>query len=108
MTTDFSDEKPIGTWFSPNGVAQAIKKMTQYDPDERLNVQVALNNALIISEIMTSFDGPWKPLLLFVPVRLGINEINPMYFDSLKVRNTKIKASFTYFNNLLTKMSLKD
>jgi len=81
-----SDEKAIGTWFGPNGVAQAIKKMTSYDPDQRLNVQVAMNNVLVISEVLQSsqIDGPWKPLLLFVPVRLGINDINPTYFSSLK------------------------
>ena len=63
--------------------------MTNYDPDQRLNVQVAMNNVLVISEILASSctDGPWKPLLLFVPVRLGINDINPMYFSSLKVIN---------------------
>ena len=62
--------------------------MTNYDPDQRLNVQVAMNNVLVISEILASSctDGPWKPLLLFVPVRLGINDINPMYFSSLKVK----------------------
>ena len=61
--------------------------MTNYDPDQRLNVQVAMNNVLVISEIIASscIEGPWKPLLLFVPVRLGINDINPMYFSSLKV-----------------------
>lgn len=81
-----SDEKAIGSWIGPNGVAQAIKKMTNYDPDQRLNVQVAMNNVLVISEIIASSctEGPWKPLLLFVPVRLGINDINPMYFSSLK------------------------
>jgi len=81
-----SDEKAIGTWFGPNGVAQAIKKMTSYDPEQRINVQVAMNNVLVISEILESsqIEGPWKPLLLFVPVRLGINDINPTYFSSLK------------------------
>ena len=61
--------------------------MTSYDPDQRINVQVAMNNVLVISEVLQSsqIDGPWKPLLLFVPVRLGINDINPTYFSSLKV-----------------------
>ena len=82
-----SDEKPIGTWFGPNGVAQAIKKMTMFDPGQTLNVHVAMNNVLIISEVLSSSasNGPWRPLLLFVPVRLGINDINPTYFSSLKV-----------------------
>ena len=66
--------------------------MTNYDPDQRLNVQVAMNNVLVTSEIIASSctEGPWKPLLLFVPVRLGINDINPMYFSSLKVFNSVI------------------
>ena len=79
-----SDQRPVGTWFGPNAVAQAIKKMTVYDPQQRLQVYVAMNNALVISEVMSS-SIPWQPLLLFIPVRLGIHEINPTYFDSLKV-----------------------
>lgn len=26
----------------------------------------------------------WKPLLLIVPLRLGLNEVNPIYIDGLK------------------------
>ena len=40
-----------------------------------------MNNVLILSDFQFQ---TWKPLLLFVPVRLGINEINPTYFSSLK------------------------
>ena len=72
--------------------------MTNYDPDQRLNVQVAMNNVLVISEIIASSctEGPWKPLLLFVPVRLGINDINPMYFSSLKVFNSVNSLKIKY------------
>ena len=28
----------------------------------------------------------WRPLLLFIPLRLGLSETNPAYFSSLKVR----------------------
>ena len=61
--------------------------MTAFDPEQRLQVYVAMNNALVISEAISS--RPWQPLLLFIPVRLGINEINPTYFDSLKVQLPK-------------------
>ena len=27
----------------------------------------------------------WRPLLLFIPLRLGLNEINPAYYNALKV-----------------------
>ena len=76
-----SEDRPVGTWFGPNAVAQAIKKMVQFDPQQRLNVQVAMNNVLILSDFPLT---NWRPLLLFLPVRLGINEINPTYFNSLK------------------------
>ena len=27
----------------------------------------------------------WRPLLLFIPLRLGLSEINPAYYNALKV-----------------------
>ncbi|GFN96165.1 cysteine protease [Plakobranchus ocellatus] len=29
-------------------------------------------------------SSKWKPLVLFIPLRLGLTEINPIYFDSLR------------------------
>ncbi|KAG1708530.1 Cysteine protease ATG4B [Nymphon striatum] len=37
-----------------------------------------------ISEDKISEESTWKPLLLFVPLRLGLSEINPVYICSLK------------------------
>lgn len=31
-------------------------------------------------------DRSWKPLVLVVPLRLGLSEINPVYVQGLKVR----------------------
>jgi hypothetical protein len=94
-----SDHRPIGTWFGPNAVAQAIKKMAAFDHHQRLNVFVALNNTLILSDVMassTANNSVWKPLLLFVPVRLGIQEINPTYFASLKVSSVFLTTTFLH------------
>ena len=33
----------------------------------------------------------WKPVLLVIPLRLGLTEINPMYINSLKVSNIVVK-----------------
>jgi cysteine protease ATG4 len=30
-------------------------------------------------------EGSWKPLVLVVPLRLGLSEINPVYVQGLKV-----------------------
>ena len=32
-----------------------------------------------------SSTSAWKPLVLIIPLRLGLTEINPIYFDSLRV-----------------------
>jgi len=29
----------------------------------------------------------WRPLLLVIPLRLGLSEINPIYFSAIKVRH---------------------
>lgn len=34
----------------------------------------------------------WKPLLLIVPLRLGINQINPVYVDAFKVSHSFSRA----------------
>lgn len=66
-----------------------------------LNIHVVMDNVMIIEDIKNSalsvnsseksvgnLSGPsksWKPLLLFIPLRLGISDINPVYFTDLKV-----------------------
>ncbi|XP_019873976.1 cysteine protease ATG4A isoform X2 [Aethina tumida] len=93
-----SEGKKVGEWFGPNTVAQVLKKLIKYD-DSNLRIHVALDSAVIISDINasdTSIKSPettsittklksvWVPLLLIVPLRLGLNEINPIYLPSLK------------------------
>jgi len=101
------DKKPVGTWFGPNTVAQVLRKLCKYDPCNDICVHVAMDNALIISEVKQSCLHPvtpepssdissddqsvttertyaWKPLLLFVSLRLGLSEINPVYKAGLK------------------------
>ena len=41
--------------------------------------------------------SPWRPLLLVIPLRLGLTEINPIYFDSLKVRHMIKQKLLIYF-----------
>ncbi len=93
LTGQSTDEsrRPVGTWFGPNTVAQVIRRLAAQDEDNDLSVQVALDNHIILDEIReASADektGKWsRPLLLFVPLRLGLTELNPIYFDDLKVR----------------------
>lgn len=109
-----------------------FRKLVKFDEWSLLNIHVALDNAIIISDISTllfnfniilhykskyfgaiysiyrflqfslhflenlcqsegnsktSLDYHWKPLLLIVPLRLGLNEINPIYISGVQVIN---------------------
>ena len=46
-----SEGKPVGTWFGPNTVAQALKKLSVYEKSNGLNIHVAMDNLVIVNEI---------------------------------------------------------
>lgn len=79
-----SEGRPVGTWFGPNTVAQALKKLATYEKTNEINIHVALDNLVIVNEIKSTPSRPWKPLILFIPLRLGLTDINPIYFRALK------------------------
>nr|XP_044996436.1 cysteine protease ATG4A isoform X1 [Jaculus jaculus] len=106
--------KSIGEWFGPNTVAQVLKKLALFDEWNSLAVYVSMDNTVVIEDIKkmccvlpldantagesspcyptasnqskgdSAFCHTWKPLLLIVPLRLGINQINPVYVDAFK------------------------
>uniref|UniRef100_A0A3B3IMU9 Cysteine protease n=1 Tax=Oryzias latipes TaxID=8090 RepID=A0A3B3IMU9_ORYLA len=105
--------KPIGQWYGPNTVAQVLKKLAVFDTWSRLAVHVAMDNTVIIEEIKRlcmpwldigdreeagelngCLEGAcalveeetalWKPLVLLIPLRLGLSDINEAYIDTLK------------------------
>uniref|UniRef100_A0AAG5DAA0 Cysteine protease n=1 Tax=Anopheles atroparvus TaxID=41427 RepID=A0AAG5DAA0_ANOAO len=85
---DSSEEKRIGEWFGPNTVAQVLKKLVKFDDWCKLVIHVALDNTLATDEVVelcTSKEpDAWKPLLLIIPLRLGLSEVNPIYIEGLK------------------------
>ncbi|EPY74487.1 hypothetical protein CB1_001991001 [Camelus ferus] len=50
----------------------------------------------------------WKPLLLIVPLRLGINQINPVYVDAFKGFFCKEEKDFDSWCSLVQKEILKE
>ncbi|XP_019395978.1 PREDICTED: cysteine protease ATG4A isoform X1 [Crocodylus porosus] len=106
--------KSIGEWFGPNTVAQVLKKLALFDEWNSLAVYVSMDNTVVIEDIKKMCRSPpqssgaaygsthshrsafgrnkntagfcsgWKPLLLIIPLRLGINHINPIYIDAFK------------------------
>lgn len=46
-------------------------------------------------------DGQWKPTLILLPVRLGVESVNPIYYNSLKVFFF-LSCSFIFLKKFLT------
>ncbi|XP_055545446.1 cysteine protease ATG4B [Wyeomyia smithii] len=89
LTGESSEEKRVGEWFGPNTVAQVLKKLVKFDDWCNLAIHVALDNTLATEEVLElcvdKSDGEcWKPLLLIIPLRLGLSEVNPIYIEGLK------------------------
>lgn len=116
--TGKSEGKQVAEWFGPNTIAQVLKKLTTWDEKNSLVIHVALDNLLVTSEIKRLCQGTsksnkdsfregisrdrsqfremnktWKPLILIIPLRLGITDINPIYLNAFK-------ACFTFQQSL--------
>lgn len=61
--------------------------MVKFDDEfSKLVVHVALDQQLATDDIddLCDVDDSFKPLLLIIPLRLGLDVINPIYIDALK------------------------
>uniref|UniRef100_A0A8C7UJZ3 Cysteine protease n=1 Tax=Oncorhynchus mykiss TaxID=8022 RepID=A0A8C7UJZ3_ONCMY len=90
--------KSVGEWYGPNTVAQVLKKLALFDDWNSLAVYVSMDNTVVIEDISTVLrtldwattcphsqsHSDWRPLLLVIPLRMGINHINPVYIQALK------------------------
>jgi len=96
-----SEGKSIGQWFGPNTIAQVLRRIASNEFDKQLNVHVAMDNTLILDDIRKlsqntttvetiqrkTNENPkksWKPLVIIIPLRLGLNDVNVEYIDQLK------------------------
>uniref|UniRef100_A0A4W4H4X2 Cysteine protease n=1 Tax=Electrophorus electricus TaxID=8005 RepID=A0A4W4H4X2_ELEEL len=90
--------KSVGEWYGPNTVAQVLKKLALFDDWNSLAVYVSMDNTVVIEDIskffyLSCWPAPypcsqqargWRPLLLLIPLRMGINNMNPVYIQALK------------------------
>ncbi|KAG9494340.1 hypothetical protein GDO78_001933 [Eleutherodactylus coqui] len=96
--------KYIGQWYGPNTVAQVLRKLAAFDQWSSMTVHIAMDNTVVTHEIRRlcrigscdsgalcnghagASDSPmvWKPLVLLIPLRLGLSEINEAYIETLK------------------------
>lgn len=102
-----SEGKSVSQWFGPNTIAHVLKKLVVYDEWTGSIIHVAMDNTVIMDDIkkicckkipeksnldVRNRKGDekytekyrWQPLLLFIPLRLGLTDINPIYNRGLK------------------------
>ncbi|KAK0425707.1 hypothetical protein QR680_009331 [Steinernema hermaphroditum] len=106
-----SNKRKVGDWFGPNTAAQVLKKLAIFDDWSRISVHVALDNVLTkicnassdreapeeksranepeknssnMGNGETNLESEWRPLLIIVPLRLGLREINRCYIPAFQ------------------------
>ncbi|KAL7010050.1 Cysteine protease atg4 [Cystobasidiomycetes sp. EMM_F5] len=83
--------KNVGEWFGPSTAAGAIKALTSGWSPADLGVLVAYDTTVYQDQIFSAAADPsasspsWsRPVLILVPLRLGITGVNPIYQQSIK------------------------
>ncbi|KAG7297920.1 hypothetical protein JYU34_018675 [Plutella xylostella] len=79
--------KKPGDWYGPASVAHCLKAVMadaskeNYEFDS-LEVYVAQDSTIYVQDVVSQCrkaTGPWKSLILLVPVKLGTDKLNPIY-----------------------------
>lgn len=85
LTGDNSEKRSVGEWFGPNTMAQVLKKIC-FDKSLGISVHVAMDSVISKLDVETEFNRKDKkcPLLLIVPLRLGLEKVNSMYIRSIQ------------------------
>ncbi|KAJ1865902.1 hypothetical protein LPJ78_002302 [Coemansia sp. RSA 989] len=87
-------DKRIGDWLGPSIAAHVMKRLSMKHPRCPLTIHVAIDQTVYASEVRKqalaadeagSGERPaWRPLLLLVPVRLGLSRLNLGYIPKIK------------------------
>ncbi|CAG8452523.1 12543_t:CDS:10 [Ambispora gerdemannii] len=92
-------DKKIGDWFGPTTLAHALKRLSVSHKDCPLVIHVPPDNIIYRNDVVSLATGEleaidqsfinirpnWKPIVILLPIRLGIEKLNPSYSQNLKV-----------------------
>ncbi|KAI9140996.1 hypothetical protein BKA69DRAFT_467748 [Paraphysoderma sedebokerense] len=91
----------VGQWFSPGTLAHVLRRLSLLHPSCPLRIYVppvavlSIPTMLALSEVTITPSNPtsngvvptatfWTPLVIFIPVRLGLSDISADFWDNLK------------------------
>ncbi|CAG8443482.1 11459_t:CDS:10 [Ambispora leptoticha] len=85
-------DKKIGDWFGPTTLAHALKRLSLSHKDCPLVIHVPTDNTIYRNDVIslatgeseTELKSNWKPIVTLLPIRLGIEKLNPNYSPNLK------------------------
>jgi cysteine protease ATG4 len=94
--------KEVGEWFGPSTASGALKTLADAFPPCGVSVATSADGTIYKSEVYTASrlpNGEWpstsdkpsterwghKAVLILVGLRLGLDGVNPIYHDSIKV-----------------------
>lgn len=89
-------DKQVGEWFGPSTAAGTIKHLVNEYEGAGLGVVSGGDGVVYRSEVESI--GRWtkgeeqRPVLVLLGVRLGIDGVNPVYWESVKVRSSSFRG----------------
>jgi cysteine protease ATG4 len=84
----------IGKWFGPLSIGQTIHQLiSNWDKDFNLKCYLSQDSAIYKDEVEELIGSSWNcSLLLLLPVRLGTDVLNPVYYSGI-INCLKLKQS---------------
>lgn len=84
LTGAASEKRAIGEWFGPNTMAQVMKRIC-HDKSLGLSIHVAMDSVVSKKDVREEISRKCEaPVLLIIPLRLGLDTVNSVYISSLK------------------------
>ncbi|KAJ7889656.1 hypothetical protein B0H13DRAFT_1887921 [Mycena leptocephala] len=84
--------KDVGMWFGPSAAAGALRTLVDAFPAAGLSVSVATDGTLYQTEQRGEGRARkgWgdRPVLLLLEIRLGLEDVNPIYYEMIKLLYT--------------------
>ena len=102
--------KEVGEWFGPSTAAGAIKYLVNGWKGAGMGVVEGVDGTIYLDEVAATscgIDGvEWsRPVLVLIGLRLGIDGVNPIYYDSVKVSSPSRRCC-RYLSDRLTMQAI--